>query len=157
MISNQVLFSLRPSQYFFRFQFSSQTRSPHTFLGCTDEAKHPLYPHLSWLNAAMHEGCYYLNVGATSSFFFFFFSRIVLTRRRLRLIRADLDRIKQNRRFRPKFKKKKKKWCKTHCLNLITNPKFSHAFFTSNFSSLSLVSLCSLCSLPLCLCSPSPL
>ena len=46
-------------------------------------------------------------------------------------------------------KKKKKKECKTHCLNLITNP---HAFsLHSNFSSLSFVSLCHvLCSLPLC-------
>ena len=63
---------------------------------------------------------------------FFFISWLSLTR-------VDSGLIGRNRQFRPKFKKKKKRRCKTQHLNSITNPKLFHAFFTSNFSSLSLV------------------
>ena len=71
--------------------------------------------------------------------FSFFFSRLVPMRLRL----ANSGRIGQNcwnGLFRPKFKKKKKKKkrCKTHRLNLITNPTSAHFIQTPNFSSLSL-------------------
>ena len=70
---------------------------------------------------------------------------------------ADLHRLRPYRAKPPiqdEIQKKRKKRCKTHRLNLITNPTLSHAFFTSNFSSLSHSFLCSL---HLRLRSPSPL
>ena len=66
------------------------------------------------------------------------------------LNRANSSRIG---RFRPKFKKKKKKRCKTHHLNLILNPTSTHftqthqtsAFYLSLILSLVSHSLCALC------------
>ena len=59
-------------------------------------------------------------------------------------------------------KKIKKKRCKTHRLNLITNPNglisLTHSsVFNLHFKLQFSLSLVSLCFLPLCLCSPSPL
>ena len=48
---------------------------------------------------------------------------------------GHIGRNRRNGRFRPKFQKKK---CKTHCLNLITNPTSAHFIQTPNFSSFSL-------------------
>ena len=68
---------------------------------------------------------------------------------------SHIGRNRQNGRFRMKFKKKKKRRCETHCLNLITNPKMCFSYTLSrislhpnpNFSSLILhpSSLCALC------------
>ena len=116
-------------------------------------------------DTVMCKWCFCSCVGVASSFFFFFFSTTRAYSRRhssdsgwIMLNWSDLRRLgpyqaKLSKRLiqaeTPKKKKKKKKECKTHCLNLITNP---HAFsLHSNFSSLSFVSLCHvLCSLPLC-------
>ena len=49
-----------------------------------------------------------------------------------RALSGEIANSGQNSKF-------KKKRCKTQHLNSITNPKLFHAFFTSNFSSLSLV------------------
>ena len=94
--------------------------------------------------------------------FFYFFSTICADSRwrgsyssRIALNRADLRRLGLYRAKSPKWpiqaeiqkkRKRKRKRCKTHRLNLITNPKgpkLSHAFsLHSNFSSLSFISLC---------------
>ena len=89
-------------------------------LGCMDAAKRLLHPRPTWRLAR-----------DASSFFFHFMT------------------LSDSRRLGPYWakspiqakikKKKKKKRCKTQHLNSITNPKIFHAFFTSNFSSLSLV------------------
>ena len=65
-----------------------------------------------------------------SSFFFHFMT--LFDSRRLGPYRAKLP-------IQAKIQKKKKKRFKMQHLNSITNPKLFHAFFTSNFSSLSLV------------------
>ena len=119
-------------------------------LGCMDAEKPMLHSHPMWLDTTTREGRRYLWVDAASSFFFFFFmtrADTAQTSAELRwigLIRANSGRIERNGRFKSKLKKKKK--CKTHHLNLITNskgPKLSHASsLHSNFSSLQLSLIC---------------
>ena len=66
------------------------------------------------------------------------------------LILIDLGLIGLYRAKLPiQAKIQRKKKCKMHHLNLITNPKLSHTFFTSNFISLSLVSILSVFALRL--------
>ena len=66
------------------------------------------------------------------------------------LILTDLGLIGPYRAKLPiQAKIQRKKKCKMHHLNLITNPKLSHTFFTSNFISLSLVSILSVFALRL--------
>ena len=99
---------------------------------------------------------------------FFFFSWLAPTRLRLGPIRVESGQLGPYRAKQLKWpiqakiqnsKKKKKKRCKTHRLNLITNPTSAHFIQTTTSAlshSVTRLSL-SLCSLPLCLCSPSPL
>ena len=108
-------------------------------------------------NTATREGRRCSHVGATSSFFFFFYSRLTPTRLRLEMNGADSRQLEPYQAKLPIQAKIQKKRCKTHRLNLITNPKgpkLSHAFsLHSNFSSLSFVSLycVAVCSTALCL------
>ena len=88
-------------------------------LGCMDAAKRLLHPRPTWRLAR-----------DASSFFFHFMT--LFDSRRLGSYRAKSP-------IQAKIQKKKKKRFKMQHLNSITNPKLFHAFFTSNFSSLSLV------------------
>ena len=87
---------------------------------------------------------------------FVFSSRLAPTRLRLGPIRTESSCIGRNRRFRPKFKKKKKR-CKTHRLNKILNPPSAHFTQTHQIQLSASHSLChslvshSLCALCLCL------
>ena len=118
-------------------------------------------------DAATCEGHRYLLVSAASNFFFHNSRRLMPTWHKLGPTQAVSVCIGQNTQtdrngwFRPKFKKNKKR-CKTHCLNLITNPNglisLTHSsVFNLHFKLQFSLSLVSLCFLPLRLCSPSPL
>ena len=105
---------------------------------------------------------------ASCHVFFFFFSWLAPMRLRLGPIRVESGQLKPYWAKQLKWpiqakiqkkKKKKKKRCKTHRLNLITNPTSAHFIQTTTSAlshSVTRLSL-SLCSLPLCLCSLSPL
>ena len=138
---------------------SIKEMSSHSILGMHGHGKTYAAPAS---DAATCEGRHCSRVGAVSSFFFFFFSTTCADSRwrgsyssRIALNRADLRRLGLYRAKSPKQpiqaeiqkkRKRKRKRCKTHRLNLITNPKgpkLSHAFsLHSNFSSLSFISLC---------------
>ena len=74
----------------------------------------------------------------------FFFSGLTPMQLRLGLIRVESGQLGPYRAkplkwpIQAKIQKKKKKRCKTHRLNLITNPTSAHFIQTPNFSSLSL-------------------
>ena len=141
------------------------TLQPWSFgLGCMDAAKPMPHPRLTRPNMATHEGHYCSRVGAAPSFFFFF-PQLALTRLKLgpnhtksgwfALTRAvSAISGETTEKANSGIQKKKKKGCKTHRLNWITNPegpKLFHAFsLHSNFSSLSFVSLCCVLSISLC-------
>ena len=115
------------------------------WLGCTNIAKPMPHPRPTRPNTATCEGRRCSHVGATSSFFFFFFT----THSNATQTRDEWGWFTPTRAISGKTTDlgwNSKKRCKTHRLNLITNPKgpkLSHAFsLHSNFSSLSFVSLC---------------
>ena len=115
-------------------------------MGCTDTAKRPPHPHPTLPDArAMPLPAHQCRV-----LFFFPFHishRLGVDSGQFMLTRTISINIGRNRRFKPKFQKKK--GCKTHRFNLITNPKLSQfskltyaPFFTWIFNSLSLSVLC---------------